>query len=420
MICREFEVWVVAVAVGLGTFVSASHVRAQEPGGELAVEDAVDRSLEREGFEAAQSAKLEALEGDQKSAKAFPNPTFSFDREQHWQAGEAMAEDFFVLQQALPIWGTRALRAEAVAAHRRAARSANAAERLERRLEVRRAFYKTLRERRRLELARELVDQIEATVETMETRQKADEASQYAVDRLQQTLLEAESTITEARASLMETRGRLAGLVGRDPTPLEGWSVTGEFLDVTLPELATLIERLDERPAFAQLRAEARAQTKQREALGRSLVPTPAIRGGYKRVDDPVGGSFHGMMIGVSVEIPVFDQKSGERKAAAARGAHFRTRADLRRRRAEPELRAAHRAAEMRLKAARNYRKRAVPRAEDLLERARARQKAGVGTLFDLVDAHHQVFETKVRAIERAWEARSAVIDVKQDAGGFP
>lgn len=73
----------------------------------------------------------------------------------------------------------------------------------------------------------------------------------------------------------------------------------------------------------------------------------------------------------------------------------------------------------MRRKAARDYRKRAAPRTEDLLERAQKRQEADVGTLFGLVDARSQVVATKVQAIERAWNARSAVVDVKHYAGGF-
>ena len=417
---QTFEGRAAGVALGVWVWLSVSVAVGQEATGEvLTVEAAVERAVEREGFETAQSAQLEALAGERESAKAWPNPTLAYDREQQWEAGEAIAEDFFILEQALPIWGTRALRAEVVEARRSAAEAANAAERLDRRLEVERAFWETVRERRRLELAERLLDQVESTVEIMEMRREADEASAYAVARLEESLVEAESAVAEARASLVQARGRLAGLIGRSPTPLEAWSVEGEFLAVELPALEGLVDRLQQRPDFAELRAEARAEAKHREALGRSLVPTPAVRGGYKRVDDPTGGSFHGVAVGVSVELPVFDQKSGEREAAAARRTRLRAVAELRRRQAESELRAAHRAAEMRLEAARDYRKRAIPKVEDLLERARNRQEAGEGSLFGLVDAHRAVFETRVQAIERAWEARSAVIDVKAHAGGF-
>ena len=420
MIGRTFGRGAAGMAVGVVVWTAASIALGAEPVEGLSVERAVELSLEREGFETAQSAQLEALAGERESAKAWPNPTLSFDREQQWEVGETLAEDFFILEQALPIWGTPALRAEVVEARRSAAEAANAAERLDRRLAVERAFWETVRERRRLELAERLLDQVESTVEIMETRQKADEASKYAVARLQESLVEAESTVAEARASLVQARGRLAGLIGRAPTPLEGWSVQGELLEVELPELEPLIARADERPDVAELRAEARAEAKHRKALGRSLVPTPAVRGGYKRVDDPAGGSFHGMAVGVSIELPVFDQKSGEREAAAARRTRYRALAELQRRQAVSELRAAYRAAQMRLEAARDYRERAIPKVEDLLERARNRQAAGEGSLFGLVDAHRAVFETRVQAIERAWEARSAVIDVEEYAGGFP
>lgn len=408
------------LAIGFIALVWAPTIRAQQNPDTLTVDRAVDVALERDGFEAAQSAKLERLNGEQMSARAFPNPTFSFDREQQWQDDTAVAEDFFVLEQTLPIWGTRALRAEAAAARRQAAASDNRAERLDRRLEVRRAFYATLRARTKLDHARQFRDQVRTTVEILETRQQADEASEYAVARLQQTLIETESTIADARASLVEARGRLAGLIGRSPTPLKAWSVEGDLLQADLPNLETLMQRLDDRPQLAKLRAEARAYSKQRRALGRSLVPAPAIRGGYKRADDPVGGSLNGFLVGVSLEVPLLSQKTGQRRAAAARRSRLQAIAEMRRHQLAADLRSAYRAAEMRLEAAKTYRKRAVPSANDLLERARQRQKAGVGSLFDLVDAHRSVYDTNIRATDRAWKARSAIIEVQRHAGGFP
>ncbi len=418
--CRTIHHVAAGLAVGLLALVWAPTIRAQQEPDTLTVERAVEMALERDGFETAQSAKLERLAGETMSARAFPNPTFSFDREQQWQDDTAVAEDFFVLEQTLPIWGTRALRAEAAAARRKAAASDNRAERLDRRLEVRRAFYATLRARTKLDHAHQYHDQVRTTVEILQTRQQADEASEYAVARLQKTLIDAESTISDARASLVEARGQLAGLIGRSPTPLEAWSVEGDILETDLPKLETLIQRLDDRPQLAKLRAEVRAHTKERKALGRSLVPAPAVRGGYKRADDPTGGSLNGFLVGVSLELPLLSQNTGRRRAVAARRSRAQALADLRRRRLEADLRSAYRAAEMRIEAASNYRKRAIPSANDLLERARQRQKAGVGTLFDLVDAHRSLYETNIRATDKAWKARSAIIEVQRHAGGFP
>lgn len=420
MSLRRIGAHITGLVAGIVVVSSAAVGLGADGGDALTVERAVEATLEREPFQTAQSAQLEALAGERRSAKAWPNPLLEVEREQQWEAGEAVAEDFFVLEQALPVWGTRSLRAEVVEWQMEAAKSANAAERLDERIAVERAFYETVKVRRELELARELRDQVAATVEVMEKRLKADEASQFEVARLRESLVEAKSTVAETRATLLEARGELASLVGRSATPLEAWSVRGELLPEALPELEPLVGRIDERPALLELEAEARAEARRRSALKRSLVPTPTVRGGYKRADDPTDGSFHGMMVGVSLDLPVFHQKSGERRAAAARETRLEAQATLRRRRAETRLRTAYRAAELRLESARRYRNRAVPRTEDLLERARQRQASGVGSLFGLVDAHRSVYETKVRAVERAWKARMAVIEVEQYAGGFP
>ncbi|MFB6372961.1 MAG: TolC family protein, partial [Bradymonadaceae bacterium] len=236
----------------------------------------------------------------------------------------------------------------------------------------------------------------------------------------EESRVEAESTVTEARSALVQARGKLASLMGRSAMPLEEWSVRGELLPDDLPELGTLVERIEQRPALAELEAEARAEAKRQKALARSVVPTPTVTGGYKRVDTPAGGSLNGMMIGVLLDLPVFNQNGGQREAVAARRARLEAQAKLRRRGATTQLRAAFRSAQLRLEAARTYRKQAIPRVEDLLERARQRQESGVGSLFGLVDAHRTVYETKIRAVERAWKARSAVIEVEKYAGGLP
>ncbi|MFB6262743.1 MAG: TolC family protein [Bradymonadaceae bacterium] len=410
----------IRAAVLLGLLATAFPARAGEETNGLTVDRAVESSLGRESFERSQSARLEALAGERADASSFPNPTLAVDREQHWEGGEAVAEDFFVLEQTLPIWGTRRLRAKSVEAKRRASRSTNAAQRLERRLETRRAFYDALRQRRRLEAAKAFTEQLETSVELLEARQKAGDASSYAVARLRRSLDEARATVEEARASLVRARGQLGGLIGRSPTPLEAWSVEGDLLAVELPALAELSGRVDDRPTIEALRERARAQAELRRALGRRLIPTPTLRGGYKRIDAPTDGSFHGIVVGLSTQLPLFNQESGQRREAAAKRNRLRALARLRRQRAGAKLQSAHRAAEMRLDAARTYRNDAVPRAEQLLERARERREAGTGTLFELLDAHRTVYETRIHAIERAWRARSAVVDVRKYAGGFP
>ena len=411
------------LAAGLltgGALVFLATVANAEPREVLSVEQAVKMAIERRPIEEVQSARLREVDAEREAAKAWPNPTFSFDREQQWEPGGSVAEDFFILEQSIPIWGVRRLRAEAAERRREATKASNRARRLDRRIAVERAFYASMRERQTLSLARDLREQIGQSVEIMEERRRADEASAYAVERMRESLLEAEAEVDAARASLVEARGELAALVDRSATPTDAWSVTGELLPQKLPDLESLTARLDERADLAKLRALARAESKAEKAIGRSLVPTPALRGGYKRIDDPAGGSLHGFVVGVSIELPIFNQAGGERRSASARRAGLKARERLRRNEAERRLRAAHRVAEIRLETARRYREEAVKRAEELLESARERQEAGEGSVFELVDAHRTVFETKARAAERAWKAREAVIKVEEQAGGFP
>jgi len=410
-------------------------VRSQETA-ELTVDEAVEESLGREELAESRESRLRALEAARESELLWPNPTFSFDHEQSWDDGKVVTDDFFVLEQALPIWGARQLRARAAEQQQKAADAAESLRILEIRLETERAFYQTLRARKELEAARVWERRVVKSVERLEEQRRADAASRYAVERMRALLDETRATVAGRRAEWVDARGELASRTGRGPsrkstagetastggeptdrgTPGGEWRATGRLRPEKPPEFAILEKRLSEHPELEKLRARAEQQAELRRARKRSAIPTPAVRGGYQRLDGPI----HGFVAGLSLNLPLFHRNEPGRRAAGERSAELKTEARLERRRRVEQLRAAYRSASARIEAARRYRSDALPRAKELVERARERRDSGEATVADLVDAHRAFYDKKVRALELDWEARDRTLELRRLAGGYP
>lgn len=406
----------VALAAPGGLVGFAGAASAQEGEG-LTVDQAVEQALDRKGFREAQRAEVRGARGEQSAAGAWPNPSFSFDREQVWD-GAGTAEDFFVLEQPLPVWGTRRLREEAAEKEREAIEAGNEAERLERRIEARRAFYAALRANERLAIAQEWRERVGRAVEAMERRLEGDEVSELAVERMRHTLDNARAAVDSARAAVVERAGELAAMVGR-PEGAERWEPQGDLAPEAIPERDALTGDLDRRPEIRALDARQAGASKSREAASRLVFPTPIVRGGYKRLDAPTGGSMHGLIAGLSISLPIFNQFAGAKRTARARSIEIDARRRLIASRTTERIAALHHAASTRLEAAERYREEAVPRAENLLERTRERREADEAAAADVVEAYRSWLDTREQALDRAWEARRAELDLRRVAGGF-
>jgi cobalt-zinc-cadmium efflux system outer membrane protein len=386
----------------------------------LTAEQAVRQAMDREAFETAQASRVREARGEQTEAGAWPNPELAIEREAAFEEGGAVAEDFFILEQALPVWGERRLREEAAAREVEAAEASNEAQRLERRLEVERIFYETLRAQKRLESAREWRERVGRAAETMQRRQEADEASEYAIQRMRHAEDEAKVAVEAARAAVIEQSGELAALVGRPDGKANRWELVGQLRPEALPELSALTDELDQQPELKALEARRRGASKRREAAQRAVYPMPSVMGGYKRLDAPTGGSFHGFLVGVSLSLPIFSQQLGARRAARSQEMRLDAERRLMARRKAAKVASLHQSASIRMEAAREYRQEAVGRAQKILDRVQSRQEAGEASLFELVDAYRTLHDSREEVIDRAWEARETRLELRRVAGGFP
>jgi cobalt-zinc-cadmium efflux system outer membrane protein len=404
--------------VVLVLLVFPASITAQESS-RLSVTEAVDRALDRETFQQIQSSQVREARGEQTAAGAWPNPGLAIEREAAFEEGGAVAEDFFILDQALPVWGTRRLREEAAAKEVDAVEASNAAQRVDRRIAAERAFYRALQAQQRLENARMFRERVGEALETMQRRREADEASTYAVERMKQARSEARAQVDAARADRIEQAGELAALVGRPEGEANRWALQGEMLPGELPALEELTDELDEQPALEAIEARRQGASKAHEAARRAVYPIPSVMGGYKRIDDPTGGSLHGFLVGVSLSLPIFSQNLGARRAARSRELRLDAERRMVARRKAARVASLHQSASIRLETARRYQNGALERAEDLIDRVESRQEADEASMFELVDAYRTLHDARQAALERAWEARQTRLDLRQVAGGF-
>ena len=412
---------VVVCLFAVGAFGVAAAQAEEEPAKkkvrQLTVDRAVKMALERKSFGEAAEAAVQAEQAGRRTAMAWPNPELNYDREQVWEGGETAIDDFVFLEQTLPIWGVRGLRAEAAERQARAVKSANDEARQERTNAVKAAFYRYLRWNLTFHRVEDWEERVEALVDTLEKRQKSGEASALELQRMRQNLDEARSEAASIRAELQSSRGDLAALVGENYEALANdWDVRGDVLPEKVPNLDDLRARLKVRPDIESLRTQAEAEELTAAAAARDVIPTPTLRGGYRRV---VGGgvSSHGYLAGVTIPLPALNQNKGERTAAMARKTRLDALADLRLNQEKARLEGDYRAAMERLDAAREFRKQAIPRAQKLLQRAESRQASGEGSLFGLLEAHRALYEAQVKAIELDANARQAVIELESRAG---
>jgi outer membrane protein TolC len=405
----------VSVVSYLASFAAPVEASSAEP---LTVDRAVQSAVQRSALEKSWSARIFQAEATAKVESAWPNPTLSADREQTFENDSVSSEDFFVLEQMLPVWGTRSLRQKAAEASTRAQVLANKTDRLNLEAKVRHTFYRVLRNQRKLEATRIWRDHLREAVDKIRAKVAANEASRFQLRQLRARISDVESDMALLEADLRDSKGKLAGLIGGDRAA-ETLMLEGRLRPDSVPGFDFLSNQLAEHPKRKRLEAEISSQKLQQNAVSRSLWPTPVVRGGYRRVDPVTDQIFHGFVAGISLELPVFSQREGERERVVATQQELTATRQRFVQKRKARLEALHATAEQLVDTARDYQDKSLSRAKKQSNLVLRRWDAGEARLTDLIRTYENHFETRQRLIELNWEARRRVVELKEIAGSF-
>jgi cobalt-zinc-cadmium efflux system outer membrane protein len=162
----------------------------------------------------------------------------------------------------------------------------------------------------------------------------------------------------------------------------------------------------------------AEAAELERRAAALERIPDVTVGVGPKWIDNGISRE-NGIMLTLSVPLPLFNRGQAGEKRAAAEAIGARAEYQLARARAEGELRGLHRQFERLAAAANEYRARALAATPELLRIAESAYRGGESTILELLDAYRGALESEVTALELESKARAARIEYDLHSGSF-
>ena len=255
---------------------------------------------------------------------------------------------------------------------------------------------------------------LEQIRDRVQTRVQSGEAPRYEIIKAEAEVVTARQRVQAARLGIEQARLAIEQLAaGRLPAP---WRLAASLADVpVVPPLETLQRDAQERnPELAVLRAElARQEARLREARA-SRIPGVDLRYGEQREVD-----IRHQVVGLSVSLPLLDQRRGPLDEAAAEVARARTRLEGRATELGLQLQsaaAAFEAARLRVDALGSG---ALPEAEAALRVAQAAYRFGERGILDVLDAQRLLRSVRADLIDARFRLQAAAVELEFLAGRY-
>jgi len=376
--------------------------------------EVVARALRRTPLSDAIEGEVAIEEGRGRAASAYPNPEFSYMREQTFGTF-GTRENYVSLTQTIDLGNRRGLHGEAGEARANAARNNGEVARLSVAADARLRFYEALFRQDRVAALAGWIVRIDAALSIVTRREQRGDAATYDRRRLERERAVANGRLETERAALERAQARLSALLGAGaPLPV----VTGALLpDADPAALPTLRASSSSRPELRALDLRIDAAARDRTAASRWWVPDVRLEGGWKGIDLGREGRTDGFLLGASLSVPLWDQSSGlarvaEGEAQAARGRRALLESEL-----DAELGGA-RAESVRLRrAAAEFREQTTAASGDLVRIASAGYEGGELGLLELLDAYRGSADDALTAHDMAHAARRARIELNRMTG---
>ncbi|TDT43919.1 outer membrane protein TolC [Halospina denitrificans] len=383
----------------------------------LTLDQALEKAASYQPLSRELAARVEGAEARKEQAGRWANPTFEVSQESVDAGGATTTERIYSLSQQFDFSGQKGLEARAAQVEAAGIRYGNDWRRLGHRGLVRSRFYATLLEQRRVKALRDALERMEEVVAMVKERRQADDISGYDQSRVERERAGLRARLDQANAALQYRRESLHVLLGTNEEH-SGQRLAGELQpDVSAP-LQTYMDRLDQRPDLKRLEASAESSELAQRAASRAWVPDPTVGVGLNRVEQP-GADGGGLLLSVSLPLPVFNQGQAEAAEAAARGNEAEARRLRQLQEARARVRGLWRKTRSLIQSIETFRSEALARSRELTEFAESSYSAGEIGILELLDAYSGHLDARLRALEMAHEARVAAIELHQSSGGW-
>lgn len=376
---------------------------------------AIRATLARPSLHQAEAARVAIAESGVTQAGVLPNPVVTLEQERIGIAGGDLTERSARIQQTLDLSGRRALARDAAGRRVDATRLDAQDRRLGLVAEARRAFAESLHWYRIEGAIVRWQQRIEGAAGIAARLVKAGEVSGYDRRRIEREAQTARARLSTARAEAIRSRELLAALIGRASSDID--ELAGEQLPAPgVESLESALARTNARPDLAGLAAQVDAYEREREAAERGWVPDVTLGVGQKRVSEP-GRSGSGLIIGVSMSIPLFDRGQATQQRSGAQAQALRAERVMALARVEAEVRAAWRQSTELREAGEAFRRESLTGSRDLSRIAEAAYRGGETNLLELLDAYRAELDAESTELDLALRARLARIELDRLSG---
>jgi outer membrane protein, heavy metal efflux system len=362
----------------------------------LSLEDAIRLAIGGNPILAAANNEIQAAEGDKIAASKRLNPAFSLQFEDFPISSHP--GPFFDVQEItsrvdyeIERGGRRRLRAESANQALETQKLAYQDKTRLMRLEVERAFYRTILAKSNLETSKSILDQVERTISLNRVRFQQGDISALDMNRIEVEKLKFQDDLFQAELALRDAKSSLLALLNapdlsRDVDVIGTLPVDYQNPEPGLPPWAPLDELIriavKQRPDLAaRLQEKRRADT---ETLLQRAIRSPNITvgGGYKR-----NLTENSVVFGVTIPLKIFSRNEGEIIRADAEQMRSLNLVAALQKDVQLDVQKAHNAAEINRRRVEYIKTQQLKRVEEVSQVTLQSYNLGGSTLIDYLDA---------------------------------
>ena len=387
------------------------------PAGTLTEAEAVRLGLSRPEINALFEAEIGMAQSEVMAARRWPNPEFSYTREEASSIPGDPNQDYFWLTQRLDLSGRRGFRTEAAERRVRAVTHETELRWIELEAEIRQRFYEVLQRQMRVGAVRQWAGHMKDVADIVRRLEAAGEVSTYDLRRLLRERDSAEARLEAEQAGLAQAWERLNALVGlQEPRALEH-RVEGTLLPPAPPApFESQLAALAARPDLRGMKQRVAAAELEQKAATRWWLPEIALGAGIKQIaqgpfDDSVP------LVSAAIVLPLLDRQQPERSRATAQAQLARSQRSLTLARAAGDVRGLWQQANRLSNAARRFREKTIQLSPELIRIAEAAYQGGQTGILELLDAYRSALEAELQALDLEFNARQAHIELDRLTG---
>ncbi|MBX9630361.1 MAG: TolC family protein [Burkholderiales bacterium] len=355
-------------------------------------------------------AQVERARSGIRTARAYPNPEFEIltgqvrARVPGLRSGQGTS---ISIGQTIDLPNQRTPRINAAEAGLEGSRYAHQEARLLLRADVKQAFYTVLRRRAEYELALDNQKLLEQIKNRIELRVKVGEGARFELVRAEAELSSAVNQSNSAKLRVTQALAQLRVLIGA-PLPADT-DVTGDLEAVTATDdLETLRKRVMERyPAVLQAQMNVKQAEQRLEAERALRTPRPTLFAGVDQDPEQRQGIF-----GVSVPIPLWDQRQGPIGESVALFQQATSQAELTRLEVTGDLEVNYNRLKVSAQQIAAFEGGLLKQAESALRVAEAAFRFGERGFIEVLDAQRVLRTVRADFLNARFEKQAAAIEI--------